>query len=185
MLQLDGLADVVSGTLSAPESSKPVLIPATRLCLEVLHSQRGSTEVTLPDFRFPLPSYYESLPALWGSAGLAGLAGAGQAVEDKLKSFFRIIAVNLPVHGSESMIETQAQEILKRIPGEDGSSQFLAARRVPMLRDVAETARRKFQDQRSSASHFEDDDLVHLMPSMPLSDPIDSEPEDGDSIFAL
>ena len=72
---------------------------------------------------------------MWRSIGF-------EVADAKLRSFFRIITINLPVGGTDSMIETQAQEVLKRIPAEEGTCQAAAAKRTPLLQDLMDAARR-------------------------------------------
>ncbi|CAE7474580.1 ANK1 [Symbiodinium pilosum] len=82
--------------------------------------------VNLPEFQFPQAAYYENqLPAVWGDKDL-------EMAAEKIKSFFRFITINLPIHASDLLIETQCHEVLKRIPG-DG----YAMSREPSLQDLA------------------------------------------------
>ncbi|CAE7380643.1 Ank1 [Symbiodinium sp. KB8] len=98
--------------LGSESKNKPAIIP-----------------VNLPEFQFPQAAYYEEqLPVIWGEADL-------QKAAEKIKSFFRFITINLPIHASDLLIETQCLEVLKRIPEESSASH--SAHREPLMQDLA------------------------------------------------
>ncbi|CAE7840919.1 Ank1 [Symbiodinium necroappetens] len=98
--------------LGSESKNKPAIIP-----------------VNLPEFQFPQATYYEEqLPVIWGEADL-------QKAAEKIKSFFRFITINLPIHASDLLIETQCLEVLKRIPEESSASH--SVHREPLMQDLA------------------------------------------------
>lgn len=69
--------------------------------------------MTLPGFEFPTDEYYSgTLPA---TLGLPSCEGETSVAEEKVRSFFKKIAVHFPTGAADNLLENQAAEVVSRL----------------------------------------------------------------------
>lgn len=74
----------------------------------------GVIPMNCPAFNFPTDEYYDKLlPRMW--QGCSGCRDVGESV-GHIKAFFKRISAPLTMYASDAILNTQAEEILARIP---------------------------------------------------------------------
>jgi len=117
--------DVVEDTLAALEVARAVVVLLSRGSLEAssqvtvivggMKSSAAMIPVNTWDFNFPSASYYDrQLPQVWEQR--KSLLPSLQETQTCVRSFFKLITIFLSTMGSDQVLTTQSENVLRGFP---------------------------------------------------------------------